>query len=151
MTHVSFYQLDGAPIDRVLPKLLEKAYTTGKKSLILSPSLPRIDHLDDALWTYDPEAFLPHGLSTEAKPSEQPILLSTTEFKDVTIPYAFILDGAQLEDVTRYERVFVLFDGNNADLLQSARTLWRSYKEHNHKLDYYTHTADKGWTKTASS
>lgn len=151
MTHVSFYQLDGAPIDRVLPKLLEKAYALRKASLVLSPVPHRIDHLNDFLWTYESDAFLPHGILTDKNASDQPILLSTVEPESNSFTYAFLLDGGLVKDVNHFERTFILFDTQQTDLLQSARTLWKTYKNNNYQLDYYTFTQDKGWVNTMSN
>ena len=148
MTHVSFYQLDGAPLDRVLPKLLEKVISTSKKCLILSPSSERIKHLNAHLWDYEPAQFLPHGTPEEGQASAQPILLSTEELKDNTPDFLFLLDGFHVQDVTQYARTFIIFDVQHQSALQSARALWKDFKEQGYTLDYFTYDPSNGWSKT---
>lgn len=147
MTHVSFYQLDGAPLDRVLPKLLEKVLLTSKKCLILSPSRDRIHHLNTHLWDYEADQFLPHGTPEDGNASAHPILLSTEERKDNDPDFLFLLDGATVVDITTYARTFIIFDAQNQGLLQSARALWKTYKKTGYTLDYFTYDLSKGWSK----
>ena len=46
MTEVGFYHLTATPLERVLPKLLEKVLESGLRAVILAGSQARIDDLD---------------------------------------------------------------------------------------------------------
>ena len=65
MTDVNFYQLASKPLDAVLPRLLDKAVAAGFRTVIRSVDTALLARLDAALWTYDPAAFLPHGVDGE--------------------------------------------------------------------------------------
>ena len=80
---IVFYQLTVSPLEKVLPKLLEKAYAQGLRSVVLSNE-ERLKTLDVSLWTYSSGAFLPHAIASsleDAKSVEfdamQPILLTS--------------------------------------------------------------------------
>ena len=53
MTRVDFYHLQKTQVEQSLPKLLEKAYATGKKILVKVGSEELVEFLNTALWTYE--------------------------------------------------------------------------------------------------
>ena len=80
MTTIQFYHLTATPLERALPKLLEKAYGGGFTTLLVADSEEYVEHLNQLLWTYDPGSFLPHGSVKDGNVEQQPILLVTAEF-----------------------------------------------------------------------
>src|SRR5437870_3857428 len=74
-TKVQFYHLTATPLERALPKLLEKALAGGFRVLLVAESEERIEQLNQLLWTYDPGSFLAHGSRKDGHAEEQPILL----------------------------------------------------------------------------
>jgi len=75
MTQIQFYHLTATPLERALPKLLEKAYASGFKILLVAGSDERVDQLNQSLWTYAQLSFLPHGSVKDGNVEKQPILL----------------------------------------------------------------------------
>ena len=61
MTEILFYHLQRQPLEKVLPSLLEKSLERGWQAAIQAVSEERLQALDDGLWTYADESFLPHG------------------------------------------------------------------------------------------
>ena len=61
MSRVDFYHLQNQRLEDVLPKLLEKAYGTGKKIVVKIGNEERVEFLNSLLWTYNDTSFLPHG------------------------------------------------------------------------------------------
>src|SRR5215470_1536790 len=61
MTEVGFYHLRSTSLERALPRLLERALAEGHRVVVMAGSPERVQHLDDLLWTYSDESFLPHG------------------------------------------------------------------------------------------
>jgi DNA polymerase-3 subunit chi len=80
MISISFYQLMLSPIEKVLPRLLEKIYASGQKVVIMCGSDEHMKKLNTALWTYTPLSFLPHGCALDhgIQKELQPIWLTTT-------------------------------------------------------------------------
>jgi len=80
MTAIQFYHLTATPLERALPKLLEKAVAGGFRTLLVDESDARVEQLNQLLWTYDAGSFLPHGSAKDGRAEEQPILLATPDY-----------------------------------------------------------------------
>ena len=61
MTEAFFYHLQRLPLERVLPTLLEKSLERRWHAVVQVTGEERAAALDDGLWTYDDQSFLPHG------------------------------------------------------------------------------------------
>ena len=57
MTQIDFYHLQKQTLEAVLPKLLEKAYGTGKKIKVKIGNPERVEFINSILWTYEEESF----------------------------------------------------------------------------------------------
>jgi len=72
-----FYHLEASTLEGVLPGLLEKTLAKGWRALVKLPEA-KLEQLDNFLWTFREDAFLPHGREDEPQAELQPILLSAT-------------------------------------------------------------------------
>ncbi|MBN36702.1 MAG: DNA polymerase III subunit chi [Rhodospirillaceae bacterium] len=151
MTDVGFYHLQRTPLERALPKLLEKALERGMRALVLTESAERADHLNDLLWTYDPASFLPHGVERNGTPERQPIWLTDSEANANQANLLVLLDSRDVADLTAYERVIDIFDGQNDLAVSSARSRWKERKDAGHPLTYWQQTDRGGWEKKAEA
>src|SRR4051812_6980954 len=77
MTEISFYHLSVFPLDKALPKLLEKVVASGVRAVVLSDTEESVIELNNLLWTYREDSFLPHGSSADKYPGDQPIYLTS--------------------------------------------------------------------------
>jgi DNA polymerase-3 subunit chi len=153
MTDIWFYHLQRRSLHDVLPGLLERALQRGWRAVVQGASEERIDALDEHLWTYSDESFLPHGSAREGDPEMQPIFLTIGLENPNGAAVRFLIEGAEvapiLERSESYERVMLLFDGNDAEALAAARTQWSELKASGHALSYYQQTEDGRWEKRA--
>ena len=149
MPEVGFYHLLHMPLERALPKLLEKALERGHRAIVLAGSKERVEDLNVALWTYEERSWLPHGTAKDGNPEDQPIWLSTEPESANKATFLFLTDGATSDWVDSFERCFELFDGRDADAVQAARGRWKSYKDAGHELSYLQQTPQGGWEKKA--
>lgn len=76
MAQVDFYHLQNQTLENVLPRLLEKAYSTGKKIVVKIGNEERVEFINSTLWTYNDQSFLPHGSKKDGFGEEQPIWLT---------------------------------------------------------------------------
>src|SRR2546425_799828 len=104
MTEVLFYHLQRAPLERVLPDLLERSIGRGWRCAV-EASEERVRALDDLLWTFSNESFLPHGVEADDG-ARQPIVLLTHSGNPNEAAVRFLVDGAPLPDDTdAYQRL----------------------------------------------
>ncbi|MCB2102670.1 MAG: DNA polymerase III subunit chi [Rhodobacterales bacterium] len=149
MTDVAFYHLQHWPLERALPKLLEKTLQAEKRALVVASSEERVESLVTLLWTYDQDAFLPHGSARDGRPQDQPIWLATADDNANGAQFLFLTDGAGSARVGDFERCFELFDGNDPAAVQAARDRWSACKAAGHDLTYWQQTERGGWERKA--
>jgi DNA polymerase-3 subunit chi len=146
MAEVWFYHLERTSLEQALPELLEKVLARGWKGQVRLRDGARVEALDQHLWTWRDDSFLPHGPAGEPHAARQPILL-TTEAENVNGAEALLLvDGAEPGDLAGYERVMVLFDGNDEAALATARAQWSALKARGEDLSYWRQEG-RGWKK----
>ncbi len=148
MAEFGFYHLLSTPLERALPRLLERAVGQGNRVVIQAGSLERVEHLNALLWTYDEAGFLPHGSARDGNAAAQPIWLTHQGENPNGAAILFLVDGAEAGDLTGFARCIDLFDGNDPDAVVAARARWRSTTAAGHTLTYWQQT-EKGWEKKA--
>jgi DNA polymerase III subunit chi len=150
MTEVLFYQLQRQPIDKVLPVLLEKSLERGWRVAVQSSSEERIEALDALLWTYRDDSFLPHGTYKENSAADQPILLTVNGDNPNRAAVRFLIDGSPMPiDAAAYDRVVLLFDGEDPDALEEARRHWRGAKDLGLEVTYWQADERGRWQRKA--
>jgi DNA polymerase-3 subunit chi len=150
MTEVLFYHLQRQPLEAVLPALLAKSLDRGWRAVVQATSEERLAALDDHLWTYSDESFLPHGTEQDPDPAAHPVLLTLSEGNRNDARARFLVEGAPFPaEGEGYERVIVLFDGNDPDALAGAREQWRSVKAAGHEATYWQQDERGRWAKKA--
>ena len=146
MAEIGFYHLLATPLERALPRLLERARAQGYLIVVRATSPERVEHLNALLWTYDEASFLPHGSARDGNAASQPIWLSERTENPNDAAMLVLVDGVEAEDLSAYTRCVDLFDGNDPAAVERARERWRRAAAAGHALTYWQQTA-AGWEK----
>ena len=125
MAEALFYHLTTQPLERALPDLLERTLAKGWRAVVRCGDAERMEALDTHLWTYRDESFLPHARAGCAAPERQPIYLSTGDEVPNGADALFLVDAADTQDFTGFERVVILFSGDDEAALTLARAQWK--------------------------
>ena len=149
MTEIRFYHLRTTALERALPQLLEKVLARGDRAVVMAGSPERVAALDDALWTYDDRAFLPHGTVRDGAPEEQPVWLTLKVENPNGAKVLVLADGA-LAEVGDWPMVLEIFDGNSDDAVGAARERWKAHKAAGHELTYWKQDDHGKWEKAGS-
>ena len=149
MTEVLFYHLQNAPLERVLPDLLERSLQRGWRAIVRAGSKERLDALNNTLWTYRDESFLPHGTLEDGPPELEPVFLTTEDDNPNGANVLFLVDGAVPGEVTGYERCVLMFDGRDAEAVAAARNHWKTLKDAGHDTTYWQQSDAGKWEKKA--
>ncbi|MGJ4996678.1 DNA polymerase III subunit chi [Bradyrhizobium sp. HKCCYLS3077] len=138
MTEVLFYHLQNMTLESVLPPLLEKSLERGWRVVVQATSEERADALDAHLWTYRDDSFLPHATWRVADAADQPILLAVEESNPNRAHVRFLVDNAPLpSDSQNYERMVLVFNGDDPDALAAARSAWTDCKARGFEVTYW--------------
>lgn len=145
-----FYHLRDQRLERALPALVEASLGRGWRVVVQAASEERLDALDEALWTYADASFLAHGRARDGDADMQPVYLTTDGTNPNGAKLRLFVDSADIaasltDDAAAYERVILLFDGNDADQLDAARAQWKRLKETGFGLTYWQQNTGGGW------
>lgn len=150
MAEVWFYHLQRQPLEAALPALLLKTMERGWRAVVQAASEERLAALDDHLWTFSDESFLPHATAAESKEAEQPVLLTLADDNPNGAQIRFLVEGAELPpDVEQYQRLVVMFDGEDPDMLMRAREQWKAVKAAGYDATYWQQDDRGRWEKKA--
>jgi DNA polymerase-3 subunit chi len=153
MPEIWFYHLQHQPLERALPAICEKSLDRGWRVVIEARSGERLEGLDQLLWTYAEESFLAHGLARDGDGDLQPIYLTLGQENPNAARLRLFIEAADvaaclaLPDAAVYERVILLFDGQDEDQLANARTQWKRLKDQGHTLAYWQQTDAGRWER----
>lgn len=151
MAEVLFYRLTSTPLEATLPEMLEKSLDRGWRVLLRAGSAAGLEFLDERLWTYRDDAFLPHGRAVSPHAARQPILLTIggDNVNDAHVLMLALGARAEPEELGRYARACVIFDGGDDAALATARDDWRAVVAAGLPAKYWAQE-DGRWTqKTA--
>jgi DNA polymerase-3 subunit chi len=137
---VDFYHLTATPLERVLPAICEKVLAQGARLLVVAEA-GLLARLDEQLWTYARESFLPHG---REEGERQLILLAETTEPANGSTHVALADGVWREEALGFERAFYFFDAGHLD---SARGAWRGLKGRDGIESRYWKQADGKWVQ----
>ena len=150
MTEILFYHLQGQKLEGVLPPLLEKSLARGWRVVVQGASEERIEALDAHLWTFRDDGFLPHGTWREQDAAAQPVLLTLNEGNPNSAQVRFLIDGAAMPaESDGYERIVLMFDGDDEDAVAVARTQWADVKARGLAATYWQPDANGRWQQKA--
>jgi DNA polymerase-3 subunit chi len=154
MTDVLFYHLERAALEDVLPGLLEKSRERHWRALVKVGSPERVDMLDEQLWTFREDSFLPHATAKDQRAAEQPIILTLADENPNGANICFYADGAMPSDWSpaRFDgvtRIVVLFDGRDPAAMEVARENWKQARASGFEATYWQQTAEGRWEKRA--
>jgi DNA polymerase-3 subunit chi len=150
MTEILFYQLNGQTLEQILPPLIARSLERGWRVAVQASSDERIEALDAHLWTWRDDAFLPHGTWREAEAAEQPVLLTVNAGNPNAAVVRFLVDGADVPaDASAYQRLVLLFDGDDPEALETARTRWTSAKKEGFEVTYWRTDENGRWQRQA--
>ena len=148
MPEFRFLHLERRRIDQALPDILEEALAAGWRAVVQASSDERVEALNERLWTYADESFLPHGSARDGEASVQPVYLTAGDENPngarlrvlLSVPAAAFL-------AADYERVALLFDGRDAEAVADARREWTEAKAAGAAPSYWREGEDGGWEK----
>jgi len=143
-----FYHLEASTVQGVLPGLLEKTLQKGWRALVKLPP-EQVKEMDDYLWTYRDDSFLPHGRDDEPQTEQQPITLTGAAKTAEGYQAVFLLGGEDIENMDGVERCMVMINGRSQDDVQRERKRWKALKETDATLSYYQQNERGTWEKKA--
>ena len=140
MDRVDFYLLASARREDqllVACRLADKAWQSGHRVFIHTAANETAAQLDDLLWTFRADSFIPHAISHSAADDAAPVLVGGDAAPEGPIDVLINLDErvpVAAERCTRLAEVV----GSDPLSRESARKRYRLYRERGCSLHYHT-------------
>lgn len=130
MTQIDFYALKPGSRSNQLHltcRLVARIYRESLRVLIHCPDRARAQALDELLWRFREDSFIPHGLYDAVDPELTPILISSDGQSHNESKVLINLDTAVPEFFNHFERLCEPVDQDPA-ILAAARQRWQHYR-----------------------
>jgi DNA polymerase-3 subunit chi len=109
-------------------RLADKAYNLGHTVYILAASDAQAAALDDLLWTFRQDSFIPHERYPLVGEEGSPVLVGTVLPAEATAQVLINFADRLPEGFERFERVVELVD-QNPEVLAKSRERFKQYRE----------------------
>jgi DNA polymerase-3 subunit chi len=139
MAQVDFYLISEAQITeayRFICRLVDKAYQQKSRIYVHANSLEEAKTLDDLLWTFRDDGFIPHEIY-EGKPASSSLVFIRIGFKNAPADDQDILVNLTEtvpEFFPQFQRVLEIVP-NNENAKKISRNKFRIYREKNCELN----------------
>lgn len=149
MSDIRFYHLTRKTAEQALPELVSRAYAKGHRILVRCTDAEETQRLNDTLWTYNPESFLPHGTTRDGHPGQQPIFLTSGNDNPAGADVLMLMPGADSAGAEHFTLCCQLLNGADEAQITAARGLWKTWKEAGHAITYWQQTEAGKWEQKA--
>lgn len=135
MTRIDFYQIENDESAAAFAcRLIDKVYRLGLKIYVHTRSQEEAAEIDDMLWTFRPDRFVPHACKETGESAA--IMIGCDDEPAEHHEVLVNLSGEVPEFFSRFERVaeVVPYDKRSRD---AARSNYKFYKDRGYPLQYH--------------
>jgi len=118
-------------------RLVRKARAADCRVVLFAQDRRQLGLLDQMLWTFSEQDFLPHVMAEDALAAITPIVL--TDSATATLPHHQILINLSTstpDHFTEFERMFEIVSSEDADR-SAGRERYRFYQQHGYPLTHF--------------
>lgn len=134
---ITFYVLtDTDPAVRLHTacRLIEKAFRQKHDVYVHAASRAEAEQLDELLWTFKAESFIPHHLVGDGPTPPPPVRIGWGELPPEPRGILMNLSADIPTGFARFRRILEIVGGDEA-MREHAREHWRSYKQQGYAVD----------------
>ena len=118
-------------------RLVRKARAANCQIVLLAADRDQLAALDEALWTFSEQDFLPHVMAGDTLAAQTPIVLTDNDAAELPHHQILInLSGAAPSHFARFERMFEIISSNDADKT-AGRDRYRLYQQRGYPLTHF--------------
>ena len=147
MTQIIFYSTAPLQVEKTLFALLEKSLEKGNKSLLLFKDKEKCLSINEQLWTYKQNSFLPH-ISEDDQIYDNidvPVYLSTKNENPFKAELLFSIDGFLPDNVDHFERVIIIIDVNDELLNEKYKNYYLDINKNFEDIVFYKSDDNGKW------
>ena len=147
MTQIIFYSTAPLQVEKTLFALLEKSLEKGNKSLLLFKDKEKCLSINEQLWTYKQNSFLPH-ISEDDQIYDNidvPVYLSTKNENPFKAELLFSIDGFLPDNIDHFERVIIIIDVNDELLNEKYKNYYLDINKDFEDIVFYKSDDNGKW------
>ncbi len=147
MTQIIFYSTAPLQVEKTLFALLEKSLEKGNKSLLLFRDKEKCLSINEQLWTYKQNSFLPH-ISEDDQLYDDidiPVYLSTKNENPFKAELLFSIDGYLPDNIQHFERVIIIIDVNDEILNEKYKNYYLDINKNFEDIVFYKSDDNGKW------
>ncbi|WP_185236454.1 DNA polymerase III subunit chi [Teredinibacter franksiae] len=136
MTRVNFYILQANEVverHRFVCRLVQKAINESNRVLVATSTPEETFLLDELLWSFKPESFIPHSIVGEPDTEKVPVVISHTSDSPTHHDLLINLRAIVPPEFSRFKKLAEVVV-QQTDILQSTRENWKFYKDRGYEL-----------------
>ena len=119
---------------RLVCELARKAHDAGQFTLVLARDRAQAEALDDLLWSFDEDAYIPHQVAGDEEDELTPVLIATPDMDVPLRPLLINLRDAPVDGA--FERVLEVVPADES-ARGPLRERWKAYKARGLELNKY--------------
>lgn len=140
MTRIDFYSNVPDKLDYAC-RLVRKARAADCRVVLLTRDRNELARLDQALWTFSEQEFLPHVPADDPLAANTPVILTDSDSAELPHYQLLInLSASTPEHFARFERMLEIVSSDDADKT-AGRERYRFYQQRGYPLTHFV--ADK--------
>ena len=130
MTEILFVEVTASRMEMRACEIAERNYSQGRRLQIIAVDEKQAVRLDDLLWTFKPDTFIPHDLWSGAlsKPGLA-VVISSREEQVEGIESLLMMDYCGVDLVRQFSQAVHMVVVDNPERLDASRRYWTLLKE----------------------
>jgi len=139
MTQIDFYLLGDSArhnTDSVTCRLVQKAYQQGHQVCVLTQNREHSQKLDQLMWTFDPNSFIPHEVQENGSDNNTsaPVIITHETPPENLHDILISLGDKTPAGFSRFNRLAEIID-NSDNAKEQARERYRFYRDRGYPLN----------------
>jgi DNA polymerase III subunit chi len=120
-----------------LAHMIQGLVKSGQRVAVVVRDEDAAKNWDKLLWTFSPESFIPHSVSRDVWPDDEPVLIRAGS-APLAKPGHSCLDLTALapSELSEWEHIFEVVNRLDEESVKASRTLWASWKRLGAELIY---------------
>ncbi|OSM02587.1 putative DNA polymerase III subunit chi [Magnetofaba australis IT-1] len=134
-----------------LLQLIGKALQQGLPVGVAAGDPQHAQWLDDFLWKFEPDSFLPHGVAGGEFDADQPVLIGVGPADANGAELLMVMSGQVVDPPEQFAQIFDFADGRDPQSLAASRERYRFYRERGCVMEYWAQESGRWVLKNNQS
>lgn len=134
--HITFLELSIANKAKYICDICDGLYKKGKTVTIFVKEKSDLAKLDDRLWTWKQESFLPHIIHVDDRTVAEPILLSNNMEQLPPADFLILHDPLAVNMIGAYGNIIDFAETYHPERLLQSRLRYKTYRDEGFELEF---------------